>query len=96
MGHRFITSGRFTVINALSKYIGIGLKHLLKIEKSQSNFTQKYNNIRNFYIIEDNKDIIEYMNNNNIFNNDYKYIKTFKFRNIITKQNYNKDAFFHM
>ena len=80
VGHRFITSGRFTVINALSKYIGIGLKHLLKIEKSQSNFTQKYNNIRNFYIIEDNKDIIEYMNNNNIFNNDNKYIKTFDFK----------------
>ena len=62
---RFITSGRNTVINLLSKYIGIGLKHLLQLEKHQCNFKHKFSNIKSFYIIEDNKELINYMNINN-------------------------------
>ena len=77
VGTRFITSGRNTVINELSKYVGIGLKHLLKIKKSQCRFLQRCNQTNKFYIIEDNIDIIKYMNENNLFNNDSKYIKTF-------------------
>lgn len=81
---RFITSGRNTVINVLSKYIGICLKHLIQIERNQCNLTYKYNNIKNFYIIEDNKEIVEYMNNSNIFIEDNIFVKTFDFKTLYT------------
>ena len=84
VGTRFITSGRDTVISALSKNIGIGLKHMINIEKTNCKIKHKYKQVRHFYIIEDNKEIIEYMIENNLFNNNKKYIKTFDFKTLYT------------
>ena len=56
---RYITSGRHTVTNVLSKQISICLKHLLNIERTNCKFLHKFDNIKNHYIIDNNKDIIE-------------------------------------
>ena len=47
---RFITSGRYTVINTISKKIDNALQSMLKLEKTQCNFNHKYDGIKNYYI----------------------------------------------
>ena len=74
---RFITSGRDTVINILSKKITIGLKHLLKIENNYCNNKYNYTGNRYFYVTQDNNEIIEYMINQNLTNNNVKYVQTY-------------------
>ena len=38
---------------------------MLKIEKTNCKAKHKYSHIRQYYILDDNKDIIDYMNENN-------------------------------
>ena len=83
-GTRFITSGRGTVINLLSKKLTIGLKHLLNIEKNYCSNKYKYTGKRYFYVIEDNKEIIDYMITQNLFNQDIKFIQTYDFKTLYT------------
>ena len=82
---RYITSGRDTVLNELSKYAGIGLKTMLKLEKTQCNFEHKFDGIRNYYILDDNKEVIKFMVESNLLNQRAKYIKTFDFKTLYTK-----------
>ena len=82
---RFITSGRNTVLNELSKVADTGLKAMLKLEKTNCKFIHKFDAIKNFYIIEDNKDIIRYMVESNLLNQNEKHIKTFDFKLLYTK-----------
>ena len=84
IGTRFITSGRDTVINILSKKITIGLKHLLKIEKNYCNNKYNYTGNRYFYVTQDNNEIIEYMINQNLTNNNVKYVQTYDFKTLYT------------
>ena len=82
---RFITSGRNTVLNELSKVAGTGLKAMLKLEKTNCKFIHKFDGIKNFYIIEDNKEIIRFMVESNLQNQNEKHIKTFDFKTLYTK-----------
>ena len=70
---RFITSGQNTVINELSKVAGIVLKAMLKLEKTNCKFIHKFDVIKNYYIIEDNKDVIRFMVESNLLNQNEKH-----------------------
>lgn len=83
-GTRFITSGKETVINLLSKKITIGLKHMLKIEKNHCQNKFNYTGNRYFYITHDNNELIKYMVNQNLTNNNNKYIQTYDFKTLYT------------
>ena len=72
---RFITSGKNTVINTLSKFIGICLKHLLDVEGHHSKLLHKFDGIKDYYIIDNNKEVIQFMKESNSLNN---YDKTSK------------------
>ena len=87
---RFITSGRHTVINTLSKKIAIGLQSMLKLEKTQCKFNHKFDGIKNDYIIDSNKEVIDFMIVSNLLNPGNKYIKTFDFKTLYTKIPHNK------
>ena len=87
---RFITSGRHTVINTLSKKIAIGLQSMLKLEKTQCKFNHKFDGIKNYYIIDSNKEVIDFMIVSNLLNPGNKYIKTFDFKTLYTKIPHNK------
>ena len=43
---RYITSGRHTVSNVLSKQVSVCLKHLLNIERTNCKFLHKFDNIK--------------------------------------------------
>ena len=81
---RFITSGRNTVLNELSKVAGTGLKAMLKLEKTNCIFIYKFDGIKNFYIIEDNKDVIRFMVESNLLNQN-ENMKTFDFKTVYIK-----------
>ena len=81
---RFITSGRHTSANELSKLLGIGLKSLLNAQRTRSKFQHNYDGIRDFYIIDDNKPVIQFMKESNLKNN-YKNVKTYDFKTLYTK-----------
>ena len=84
IGTRFITSGRNTAINFLSKKVALGLKHMLKIEKNYCKNKYKFTGQRYYYVIEDNIEVIEHMINQNINNHNAKFIKTFDFKTLYT------------
>ena len=87
---RFITSGRHTVINTLSKKIAIGFQSMLKLEKTQCKFNHKFDGIKSYYIIDSNKEVIDFMIVSNLLNHGNKYIKTFDFKTLYTKIPHNK------
>ena len=87
---RFITSGKHTVINTLSKKIAIGLQSMLKLEKTRCKFNHKFDGIKNDYIIDSNKEVIDFMIVSNLLNPGNKYIKTFDFKTLYTKIPHNK------
>ena len=82
---RFITSGRNTILNELSKIAGTGLKNMLKLEKTNCTFIHKFDGIRNYYVIDDNKDVINFMVESNLLNDNNKYLKTFDFKTLYSK-----------
>ena len=53
---RFITSGKNTVINTLSKFIGICLKHLLDVGH-HCKLVHKFDGIKDYFIIDNNERI---------------------------------------
>ena len=82
---RYITSGKNTVVNALSKIAGIGLKTMLKLEKTNCKSIHKYDGINNYYIIEDNQEVINFMVKLNLLDSGKKFVKTFDFKTLYTK-----------
>ena len=66
---RFISSGRHTAPNTLSKVIGVGLSNLLKLQSTISKNQYKYNNINDFFIIEDRKKVVQFITKSNSLNN---------------------------
>ena len=84
IGTRFITSGRSTAINILSKKASLGLKHMLNIEKRYCRNKYRFTGHKYCYIIDDNTEVIEHMINENISNSNNKFIKTFDFKTLYT------------
>ena len=86
---RFINSGRHTASNTLSKVIGIGLGNLLKLQSTISKNQYKYNKINDFYIIDDKKKVVQFINKSNILINDNNHndnlnVKTYDFTTLYT------------
>jgi len=81
---RFITSGRNTAPNTLSKVIAVGLNNLLKLQNTISKYQFKFNNINDFYIIEDKKKVVQFINKSNTLNNDKLNVKTYDFKTLYT------------
>ena len=86
---RFISSGRYTAPNTLSKVIGAGLSNLLKLQSTISKNQYKYNNINDFFIIEDRKKVVQFINKSNSLNNGDNCstnlnVKTYDFKTLYT------------
>ena len=58
---------------------------MLKLEKTNSKFIQEFDALKNFFIIEDNKDVIRIMVESNLINQNAKHIKTFDFKTLYNK-----------
>ena len=84
IGFRYITSGKYTYINGLSKILGICLKSLLNAAKAYSNYTHKFDKVRDFIITDSNKDIINFMHVANL-TNSHKSVETYDFQTLYTK-----------
>ena len=57
---------------------------MLKIEKTNCKAKQRYSHGRQYYILDDNQDIIDYMKENNLSNFDNKYLKTLDLKTLYT------------
>ena len=87
---RYITSGRDTIVHKLSNIVGTGLKSMLKLEKTNRRHLHKFDEIKDFYIIDDNQEVINYMIIENIMGNKSKTIKTYDFKSLYGKIPHNK------
>ena len=84
IGFRYITSGRNTCVNSLSKILSICLKSLLEVTKRHSYNIHKFDQVRDYIITDSNKDVLHYMSAANLTNN-FKDIKTYDFQTLYTK-----------
>ena len=62
---RYITSGRNTCINGLSKILSTALKCLLEVAKRHSYQIHRFDYIQDYIIKDSNKDILNYMPTSN-------------------------------
>ena len=84
IGFRYITSGKHTIINGLSKILSVCLKSLLNAAKMHSNKVHKFDNVRDYIITDSNINILQFMSASNL-TNSYKDVKTFDFQTLYTK-----------
>ena len=84
IGFRYITSGKYTYINGLSKKLSACLKRLLEVSKKHSNYINKFNCGKEYIITDSNKDIINYMMASNL-TGSFKDLKTYDFPDVIHK-----------
>ena len=87
---RYITSGRDTIVHKLSNIVGTGLKSMLKLEKTNRRHLHKFDEIKDFYVIDDNQEVIKYMIIENIMGNKPKTIKTYDFKSLYGNIPHNK------
>ena len=78
IGFRYITSGKYTYVNGMSKKRSACLKSLLEVAKKHSNYIHKY------IITGSNKDIVNYMMASNL-TGSFKDLKTYDFQTLYTK-----------
>ena len=83
IGFRYITSGKNTCVNGLSKILSICLKSLLEVTKKHSYNMHKFDHIRDYIITDSNKDIINYMMASNL-TASFKDVKTYDFQTLYT------------
>ena len=85
VGSRFITSSTITTNSTLSMSVGIALKTLLKSDKYHSKFHCKFKSYKNYFIVDNRDDVIEYMKTHNGSNNKYrKSVHSYDFSNLYT------------
>ena len=79
----FITAGRNSSLKQLSVIVGLCLQRGLKVAKNHSNYVNRFYSRNDFYVIESNKDILDFMFENN-FRYGRKSISTFDFSTLFT------------
>ena len=85
VGNRFITSGKSCTLSELSEKVGLCLKTLLKSAKHYSVYDSKYSSHKkNYFIIDNNADVISFLNQSNNLNNKHKSLATFDFKTLYT------------
>ena len=80
---RFITSARNSSLQQLSEVVGLCLKTCLKTAKNYSNYSNKFHQRNDFYVIDNNSSVLEFMFENNL-NSGNKSISTFDFSTLFT------------
>ena len=80
---RFITAGRNSSLKQLSVLVGLCLQKCLKVAKNHSNYVNRFYSRNDFYVIDSNKDVLDYIFQNNL---GYcrKSISTFDFSTLFT------------
>ena len=85
ISNRFITSSKSCTLSELSEKVGLCLKTLLKCSKNYSTYDSKYqSNMKNYYIIDNNVDVIKFLNQSNKLNSKHKSIATYDFKTLYT------------
>jgi hypothetical protein len=80
---RFITSGRNSSLQQLSVAVGLCLKASLKVAKNYSNYSNNFHRRNDFYVIDNNSDVLDFMFENNFISGS-KSISTFDFSTLFT------------
>ena len=80
---RFITAGSNSSLKQLSVLVGYCLQKCLKVAKNHSDYVNRFYSRNDFYVIDSNKDPLEFMFKNNL---SYcrKSISTFDFSTLFT------------
>ena len=73
---RFITSGRNSSLQQLSVAVGLCLKASLQVAKNYSNYSNNFHWRNDFYVIDNNSDVLDFMFENNFISGS-KSISTF-------------------
>ena len=86
---RFITSGRNSSLQQLSVAVGLCLKACLKVAKNYSKYSNKFHRRNDFYVIDNNSDVLDFMFENNFISGN-KSISTFDFSTLFTSIPHNQ------
>ena len=84
IGFRVITSGSSCSLQQLSIYLGICLKSMLHSAKNKSVYDHKFHSRNDFYIIDSNEKVLDFLYNNNTCKNSTKSINTYDFSTLYT------------
>ena len=83
IGFRFITAGYNCSLQQLSKQLSICLKSMLHSAKNHSQYQNKFHTRNDFYIIDNNVPVLDFIASNNI-QDGHKSISTFDFSTLYT------------
>ena len=82
---RFITSAKFSSLSELSAKVGMCLKGLLNCSKHYSMYDSKYHkHLKNYYIIDNNTEVIKFLENSNNLKDKHKSMATYDFKTLYT------------
>ena len=82
---RFITSGKACTLSELSEKVGFCLKTLLKCAKKYSSYDSKYHShMKNYFIIDNNADVIKFLSHSNKLKSKHKSLATYDFKTLYT------------
>ena len=80
---RYITSGAQSSLKQLSVTVGLILQRCLKIAKNHSAYQNRYYPRNDYYVINSNSDVLQFMFNSNLYSG-YKSLTTFDFSTLYT------------
>ena len=80
---RFITSGTQSLLKQLSVTVGVILQRCPKIAKNHSAYHNRYYPRNDYYVIDSNSDVLQFMFNSNLYS-FYKSLTTFDFSTLYT------------
>ena len=80
---RFITAGRNSSLKQLSVAVGLCLQGCLKVAKNHSNYVNRFYSRNDFYVIDSNKDVLNFMFENNLMH-CRKSVSSFDFSTLFT------------
>ena len=80
---RYITSGAQSSLKQLSVTVGLILQRCLKIAKNHSAYHNRYYPRNDYYVIDSNSDVLQFMFNSNLYSG-YKSLTTFDFSTVYT------------
>ena len=80
---RYITSGAQSSLKQLSVTVGLILQTCLKIAKNHSAYHNRYYPRNDYYVIDSNSDVLQFMFNSNLYSG-YKSLTTFDFSTMYT------------
>ena len=83
VGFRVITSGNSCSLQQLSIYMAICLKSMLHSAKNRSNYDNKFSCRNDFFIIDSNEKVLDFLYSNNSCKN-FKSINTYDFSTLYT------------